>query len=99
MTIIFLLTRAAIVTCLLLRFTWRRPMIWSLWGVLAAAAIVIATYPFPPRTADAKLEFYGAGCRARGFLVRVSPTGKISLIDGGGAFGGKNSTDLHADVL
>ena len=77
MTIIFLLTLAGIVTCLRLRFTWRRPMIWSLWGVLAAAAIVIATYPSPPRTADGKLEFTVLDVRQGDSLFVVSPTGEL----------------------
>jgi hypothetical protein len=55
-TIIFLVTLAGIVTCLRLQFAGRKTVLWSLWGVLAAAALVIATYPFSPQVAGSKLE-------------------------------------------
>jgi competence protein ComEC len=87
-TIIFLFTLAGIVTCLRLRFTGRKAMMWSLWGVLAAAAMVISTYPFSPRTAGGKLELTVLDVGQGDSLFVVSPTGKTLLIDGGGAFGG-----------
>ena len=88
MTIIFLMTLASVVMCLRLRFAGRKVMVWSLWGVLAATALVIATYPFSPRVADRKLELAVLDVGQGNSLFVVSPTGKTLLIDGGGAFGG-----------
>ena len=88
MTIIFLLTLTGIMACLRLRFVGRKPMIWSFWGVLAAVAMVIATYPFSPRTVDGKLEFTVLDVGQGDSLFVVSPMGKTLLIDGGGAYGG-----------
>ena len=87
-TIIFLITLAGVVACLRLRFVGRKPMIWSLWGVLAAAGIVIATYPFSPRIAAGKLELTVLDVGQGDSLFVVSPMGETLLIDGGGAFGG-----------
>jgi competence protein ComEC len=87
-TIIFLITLAGIVTCLRLRFAGRKAMLWSLWGVLAAAGMVIATYPFSPQRAGGKLELTVLDVGQGDSLFVVSPTGKTLLIDGGGAFGG-----------
>lgn len=87
-TIIFLMTLASIVMCLRLRFAGRRVMVWSLWGVLAATALIIATYPFSPRVANGKLELTVLDVGQGDSLFVVSPTGKTLLIDGGGAFGG-----------
>jgi competence protein ComEC len=87
-TIIFLLTLAGIVACLRLRFAGRKAIRWSLWGVLAVAALVIATYPFSPRIAGDKLEVTVLDVGQGDSLFVVSPTGKTLLIDGGGAFGG-----------
>jgi competence protein ComEC len=87
-TIIFLITLAGIVACLRLRFAGRKKMIWSLWGVLAAAGIVIATYPFSPRIAAGKLELTVLDVGQGDSLFVVSPMGETLLIDGGGAFGG-----------
>ena len=87
-TIIFLITLAGIMACLRLRFAGRRAMMWSLWGVLAAAAVVIATYPFSPRMEGGKLELTVLDVGQGDSLFVVSPTGKTLLIDGGGAFGG-----------
>jgi competence protein ComEC len=86
--IIFLLTLASVVMCLRLRFAGRKVMVWSLWGVLAATALVIATYPFSPRVADGKLELTVLDVGQGDSLFVVSPTGKSLLIDGGGAYGG-----------
>jgi competence protein ComEC len=63
-------------------------MMWSLWGVLAAAAVVMATYPFSPRVAGGKLELTVLDVGQGDSLFVISPTGKTLLIDGGGAFGG-----------
>ena len=87
-TIIFLITLAGIMACLRLRFAGRRAMMWSLWGVLAAAAVVIATYPFSPRMEGGKLELTVLDVGQGDSLFVVLPTGKTLLIDGGGAFGG-----------
>jgi competence protein ComEC len=87
-TIIFLVTLAGIVTCLRLQFAGRKAMLWSLWAVLAAASLVIATYPFSPQVAGSKLEVTVLDVGQGDSLFVVSPTGKTSLIDGGGAFGG-----------
>jgi len=87
-TIIFLITLAGIVACLRLRFMGRKAMMWSLWGVLAAAAVVIATYPFSPRVAGGKLELTVLDVGQGDSLFVVSPAGKTLLIDGGGASGG-----------
>jgi competence protein ComEC len=87
-TIIFLITLAGIVTCVRLRFAGRKAMMWSLWSVLAAAALVVATYPFTPRTAGGKLEVTVLDVGQGDSLFVVSPMGKTLLIDGGGAFGG-----------
>jgi competence protein ComEC len=86
-TIIFLITLAGIVTCLRLRFAGRKAMIWSLLSVLAAAGIVIATYPFSPRMPSGRLELTVLDVGQGDSLFVVSPTGKTLLIDGGGAFG------------
>jgi len=83
-TIIFLITLAGVVACLRLRFVGRKPMIWSLWGVLAAAGIVIATYPFSPRIAAGKLELTVLDVGQGDSLFVVSPMGETLLIDGGG---------------
>ena len=87
-TIIFVITLAGIVMCLRLRFAGRKAMLWSLWGVLAAAGMVIATYPFSPQRAGGKLELTVLDVGQGDSLFVVSPTGKTLLIDGGGAFGG-----------
>ena len=87
-TIIFLVTLAGIVTCLRLQFAGRKAMLWSLWAVLAAASLVIATYPFSLQVAGSKLEVTVLDVGQGDSLFVVSPTGKTSLIDGGGAFGG-----------
>jgi competence protein ComEC len=87
-TIVFLITLAGIVACLRLRFAGRKAMIWSLWSVLAAAGIVIATYPFSPRIAGGKLELTVLDVGQGDSLFVVSPLGETLLIDGGGAFGG-----------
>jgi competence protein ComEC len=84
----FLLILAAIVTCLRLRFTGPKAMIWSLQGVLAATGLVIAVYPFSPRIAGGKLEVTVLDVGQGDSLLVVSPGGKTLLIDGGGAFGG-----------
>jgi competence protein ComEC len=88
MTIIFGMTLASIVMCLRLRFAGRKVVVWSLLGVLAATALIIATYPFSPRVADGKLELTVLDVGQGDSLFVVSPTGKTLLIDGGGAFGG-----------
>ena len=87
-TIIFLVTLAGIVTCLRLQFAGRKAMLWSLWAVLAAASLVIATYPFSLQVAGSKLEVTVLDVGQGDSLFVVSPTGKTLLIDGGGAFGG-----------
>jgi beta-lactamase superfamily II metal-dependent hydrolase len=60
----------------------------ELVGVLAAAGIVIATYPFSPRIAAGKLELTVLDVGQGDSLFVVSPMGETLLIDGGGAFGG-----------
>jgi competence protein ComEC len=87
-TIIFLITLAAIVMCLRLGFTRRTAVIWSLLGVLAAAGMVIAIYPFSPQMSGGKLELTVLDVGQGDSLFVVSPGGKTLLIDGGGAFGG-----------
>jgi competence protein ComEC len=86
--IIFLITLAGIVTCLRLRFARRKAMMCGLGGLLAAAAVVIATYPYSPRMAGGRLEVTVLDVGQGDSLFVVSPTGKTLLIDGGGAFGG-----------
>jgi competence protein ComEC len=61
---------------------------WGLWGVLTAAVVIIASYPFLPRIAGGKLELTVLDVGQGDSLFVVSPTGKTLLIDGGGAFGG-----------
>ena len=68
--------------CLRLRFAVRKVVVWSLWGLLAATGIVIATYPFSPRVAGGKLEFTVLDVGQGDSLFVVSPTGKTLLIDG-----------------
>jgi len=55
---------------------------------LAAAAVVIAAYPFSPRMEGGKLELTVLDVGQGDSLFVVSPAGKTLLIDGGGAFGG-----------
>jgi hypothetical protein len=81
-TIIFPITLAGIVTCLRLRFAGRKAMIWSLLSVLAAAGIVIATYPFSPRVPGGRLEVTVLDVGQGDSLFVVSPAGKTLLIDG-----------------
>jgi competence protein ComEC len=81
-TIIFLLTLAGIMTCLRLRFAGRKSILWSLWGVLAATAMVIATYPFSSRMAGGKLELTVLDVGQGDSLFVVSPTGKTLLLMG-----------------
>jgi competence protein ComEC len=76
-TIIFLVTLAGIVTCLRLQFAGRKAVLWSLWGVLAAAALVIATYPFSPQVAGSKLEVTVLDVGQGDSLFVVSPAGKL----------------------
>jgi len=87
-TLIFLFALAGIATCLRLQFARRKATLWSLWVVLTATAVVIATYPFSPETASGKLELTVLDVGQGDSLFVVSPTGKTLLIDGGGAFGG-----------
>jgi len=61
---------------------------WSLWGVLAAAALVIAAYPFSTQIAGGKVEVTVLDVGQGDSLFVVSPMGETLLIDGGGAFGG-----------
>jgi competence protein ComEC len=63
-------------------------MMCGLGGLLAAAAVVIATYPYSPRMAGGRLEVTVLDVGQGDSLFVVSPTGKTLLIDGGGAFGG-----------
>ncbi len=53
-----------------------------------ACALVIAVFPFKPRSAEGKLEVSVLDVGQGDSLFVVSPGGKTMLIDGGGAFGG-----------
>jgi len=72
---------------------------------LLAGVIVIATYPFAPKTQQGKLEVTVLDVGQGDSLFVVSPRGHTLLIDGGGAFRGfpgheeRNSTDPGEDAV
>lgn len=87
-TVVFFVTLAAVMLCLRAQFAGRKAVMWSLSGVLAGAAVVIAIYPFSPSVAGGRLEVTVLDVGQGDSLLVVSPKGKTLLIDGGGAFGG-----------
>jgi competence protein ComEC len=78
-TIIFLLTLAGTMACLRLRFTGRKAMMWGFWGVLTAAAVIIASYPFSPRIAGGKLELTVLDVGQGDSIVRGFADGQDSI--------------------
>jgi len=66
---------------------WR----WLKWAATAcgiAAALVIATFPFPPRVERGKLEVDVLDVGQGDSILVVSPKGSTLLVDGGGRFAG-----------
>jgi competence protein ComEC len=88
LVIAFLTTLALLVVSLRLTFSRGAIVTRSLCGALAVAMLLIATFPFSPRTSAGKLEFSILDVGQGDSLFVVSPGGKTLLIDGGGAFGG-----------
>ncbi len=75
--------RAAIEHCRLSRWLARGSAM-----ALLAAAVVIATFPFPPIWHRGEMELTVLDVGQGDSLFLISPGGKTLLIDGGGAFGG-----------
>jgi competence protein ComEC len=66
---------------------WR----WLKWAAIAcgaAATLLIATFPFPPRVEKGKLEVDVLDVGQGDSILVISPKGSTLLIDGGGRFAG-----------
>jgi competence protein ComEC len=71
---------------------WPRRLALSL---LAITTTLIATFPFPPRSAAGQLELTVLDVGQGDSLFVVSPKGRTMLIDGGGAFQGFAGHEEH----
>jgi competence protein ComEC len=67
----------------------------ALSAALIAAALLIATFPFPPTHASNQLEANILDVGQGDSIFLVSPHGKTMLIDGGGAFRGFPGREEH----
>jgi competence protein ComEC len=85
---IFFASGVLLAVCLRFEGTkWRWPRRIAMGGGMAAA-LVIATYPFPARIHRGDLEMDVIDVGQGDSILLISPRGSTLLIDGGGSFGG-----------
>lgn len=81
-----------------LRLRWK--IWWALSGAigLVAAAVVIATHPFPPRLTAQRLELTVLDVGQGDSLFLSFPRGRTMLVDGGGELGNFHSGGMRSGI-
>jgi competence protein ComEC len=87
-TALFFLSGVSLAILLRLPKVAPRWLRWTIIGSGLAAALVIATYPFPPRVERGALEVDVLDVAQGDSILVISPKGSTLLIDGGGRFAG-----------
>ena len=99
LTILFFALAIAIATIARMHATQPSPRkrltLRALSGALIVAALVVATFPFPPTHAAGQLESNILDVGQGDSIFPVSPHGKTMLIDGAGAFRGFPGREEH----
>jgi competence protein ComEC len=76
----------------------QRRVSMALCAGLAACSLLVALFPFAPKSSPGKLEVTILDVGQGDSLFVVSPHGKTLLIDGGGAFGGFPGREEHGGI-
>ena len=103
--VMVLFVALACVVSAAIRRRWKLRWVFTASAALAAAAVVIATYPFSPRLAPQRLELTVLDVGQGDSLFLSFPHGRTMLVDGGGeigtfhAGGMRSGIDVGEDVV
>jgi competence protein ComEC len=96
--LLFFVAAVLLAIAMRLVYSWRRRASMTLCAGLAACSLLVALFPFAPKSSAGKLEVTILDVGQGDSLFVVSPRGKTLLIDGGGAFAGFPGREEHGGI-